>query len=60
MRAILSKAVKAPSYLEALSRVNLQPYNLVGDEITTLTRSEIEQFGKVVRAAKPIPPTPPK
>ena len=60
MRAILSKAVKAPSYLEALSRVNLQPYNLVGDEITTLTVSEIDQVGKVVRAAKPIPPTPPK
>ncbi|MDR6858768.1 tripartite tricarboxylate transporter substrate binding protein [Variovorax guangxiensis] len=56
MREILRKAVKAPSYTEALKKANLETHDLIGDEITALTRSEIEMFGKIIRPAKVSPP----
>jgi tripartite-type tricarboxylate transporter receptor subunit TctC len=52
MRSILSKAVKSPSYVESLRKANLEPYELVGNDITTLTRTEIEAFGKIIRGTK--------
>jgi tripartite-type tricarboxylate transporter receptor subunit TctC len=54
MRSILAKAVKSPTYVETLRKANLEPHDLVGNDITALTRSEIESFGKIIRAAKPV------
>jgi hypothetical protein len=52
MRAILRRAAQVPSYLDTLRKGNLEPFQLVGDEISALTRSEIETFGRIVRSAK--------
>jgi tripartite-type tricarboxylate transporter receptor subunit TctC len=52
MRDILRKAVKTQSYTEALTKVNLDPFDLVGDDITRLTRTEIDMWGKILRASK--------
>jgi tripartite-type tricarboxylate transporter receptor subunit TctC len=55
MREILRKAAKSPGFLEALGRANMDPLDLVGDEISALTRREIDMWTKVVRAANLVP-----
>lgn len=50
MRAILTKAVKSPTYLEPLAKAGLEPFELAGEEITALTRTEIDQWGRILRA----------
>ncbi len=51
MRDILRKAVKAPSFAEALAAASMEPLDLVGDGISALTRKETEMWTKVARDA---------
>lgn len=51
MRDILRKAVKAPSFAEALAAASMEPLDLVGDSISTLIRKETEMWTKVAREA---------
>lgn len=51
MRAILRKAAKTSVVAEALKKSQMEPLDLVGDEVTALNRKELEVLGKVVRAA---------
>jgi tripartite-type tricarboxylate transporter receptor subunit TctC len=53
MRDILRKAVKSQAYIDALTKVNLEPFDLVGEDITKLTKAEIEMWGKILRTSKP-------
>jgi tripartite-type tricarboxylate transporter receptor subunit TctC len=51
MRNILGKAAKTSVVAEALKRAQMEPLELVGDEVTALNRRELDVLGKVVRAA---------
>ena len=51
MRDILRKAVKAPSFAEALTAASMEPLDLVGDSISALIRKETEMWTKVAREA---------
>ena len=55
MRAILRKAVAAPSMQEALAKVGMEPLDMAGDELTALARSEVEVWTRVVKEAKLLP-----
>lgn len=52
MRAILTSAVRSANYREALIRSNLEPFDLSGSDISDMTRSEIDMWGKLLRATK--------
>jgi tripartite-type tricarboxylate transporter receptor subunit TctC len=52
MRSLLRKAVKSQTYTDALISVNLEPLDMVGDDITAMTKAEIAAWGKILR-----PPT---
>ena len=51
MRDILRKAVKAPSFTEALAAASMEPLDLAGDSISALIRKETEMWTKVARDA---------
>lgn len=51
MRGILRKAVQHPHMVETLGKVGMEPLELVGDDITALTRREVDMWTKVVKVA---------
>jgi len=51
MRDILRKATKAAVLQETMAKVGMEPLDLAGDDITALTRKEIDMWTKVVKAA---------
>lgn len=51
MRDILHKAAQTPVVVDALKKAQMDPLDLVGDEVTALNRKELDMWGKVVRAA---------
>ena len=51
MREILRKAAQTSLVAEALKRAQMEPLDLVGDEVTALNRKELDMWGAVVRAA---------
>ncbi|WP_198084593.1 tripartite tricarboxylate transporter substrate binding protein [Variovorax sp. E3] len=52
MREILRKAVKSQAYIDALTKVNLEPFDLIGEDLTALAKAEIAIYGKIIRAPK--------
>jgi tripartite-type tricarboxylate transporter receptor subunit TctC len=55
MREILRKAVKTPAFVETLTKANMEPLDLAGEEINAMTRREIETYTTVLRAANLVP-----
>ena len=55
MRELLRKAAREPAFMETLAQASMEPLDLVGEEINTLTRREIEVWTRVVRAANLVP-----
>lgn len=44
------KAAQTPVVVDALKKAQMDPLDLVGDEVTALNRKELDMWGKVVRA----------
>lgn len=55
MREITHKAAKNTRYLESLEPAGMEPFELVGDEVTSYARKELEIWKGVVQAATPKP-----
>jgi tripartite-type tricarboxylate transporter receptor subunit TctC len=51
MRDILRKAMQHPLMLDTLGKAGMEPLELAGDDITALTRKEVDMWTKVVKAA---------
>jgi tripartite-type tricarboxylate transporter receptor subunit TctC len=55
MREVLRKAVAAPSILETLGKVGMEPLDMAGDDLTALARKEVEAWRPVIKAANLLP-----
>jgi tripartite-type tricarboxylate transporter receptor subunit TctC len=51
MRELLRTASQRPVVVDALKKAQMDPLDLVGDEVTALNRRELDALGKIVRAA---------
>ncbi|WP_198084589.1 tripartite tricarboxylate transporter substrate binding protein [Variovorax sp. E3] len=52
MRDIVRKAVQSPDFSSALNRFYIEPFDIAGDELTALTKKDVESWGRVVRESK--------
>lgn len=53
LRDTLRKAAKTAPVTDFLKTFSMQPLDIAGDEISAMTRSDIDKVGKVVRAGGP-------
>jgi tripartite-type tricarboxylate transporter receptor subunit TctC len=51
MREILKKTLRTHDVTEFLAGSAIEPFDLAGDELTTLNRNEIEMWSRLVRTA---------
>jgi tripartite-type tricarboxylate transporter receptor subunit TctC len=49
MRGILREVAKRPEIAETLTKYSMDPLPMVGDDLTTMNRREIERWSKLVR-----------
>ncbi len=51
MRDILRKAMQQPLMVETLAKTGMEPLELAGDDITAMTRKEVDMWTKIVKAS---------
>jgi tripartite-type tricarboxylate transporter receptor subunit TctC len=52
LRTVLQAATRSAPFVDALAKFYIEPFHLSGDEVTALTKRDIETWSKVIKDAK--------